>query len=493
MFPSKLPQNVPPSRALSRRQLLTALGSGALLTACGGAELPNSGGARAGVSQPAAQVHTLTELMSTTPFYIAHRGSGDNWTEHTAEAYSHALQYGAKAIEVSVSATSDGVLVCHHDLSTERMTGRNLQISEVTFEELETLRNDSRSWIGPKAPLATIPRLKDVLDAHAATSVIFLEDKQGTNTTALLDLMDSYPNSREHFVWKQTAAAKHLAEAKARGYKAWGYFVDNVQIRFADFAAGFDFLGIYHGASDEEIKALVGYGKPVICWEIHTRWMRERVSALGVTGLMCSNFPYASGSNPTNTRDEFASGVRAAGDLPWILAPSYQPTLQPEFSSVSLNNEASSSYTLGSMCPVTKDTYSLSFDMRWPMAVPDKSGSAGIAFGQADDQPYRPTVPATVAGYHVSIDSAGTLRLFAREAGSLDGELLGEARSDAPKAGVWMRFRVDVSPREITFARLDGKETRAAARTASYRGGYFGLTKNYQGKQPVEFRQVEVG
>ncbi|SFU02103.1 Glycerophosphoryl diester phosphodiesterase [Arthrobacter sp. ov118] len=453
--------------------------------------MPRPGGARAAGSQP-AQVHTLSDLMSTTPFYIAHRGSGDNWTEHTAEAYSQAIQNGAKAIEVSVSATSDGVLVCHHDLSTERMTGRNLQISEVTFEELGALRNDSRSWIGPKAPLEPIPRVKDVLDAHAATSVIFLEDKQGTNTAALLDLMDSYPNSKEHFVWKQTAGGKHLAEAKERGYKAWGYFVDDVQIRFADFADRFDYLGIYHGASDDEIKALVRYGKPVICWEIHTRWMRERVMALGVTGLMCSNYPYASGSTPISTRDNFASGVRAPGDLPWILAPTYQPTLQPEFSSISLNNEAGSSYTMGSMCPVTKDTYSLSFDMRWPMAVPEKSGSAGIAFGQADDRPYRPTVPATVAGYHLTVDRVGTIRLFAREAGTLDGQLLGEARSDAPRAGAWMRFRVDVSPQEITFTRLDGTVTSASARTSSHRGGYFGLTKNYQGKQPVEFRQVEV-
>ena len=492
MFRSNLPENVAATRAFSRRQLLTALGTGALLTACSGGENPNRGGVRTGLSQP-AEVHTLTDLMSTTPFYIAHRGSGDNWTEHTAEAYSQAIQNGAKAIEVSVSATSDGVLVCHHDLSTERMTGRNLQISEVTFEELDAVRNDSRSWIGPHAPLAPIPKVKDVLDAHAATSVIFLEDKQGTNTTALLDLMDSYPNSKEHFVWKQTAAGKHFAEAKERGYKTWGYFVDNVRIRFADFAERFDYLGIYHGASDDEIKALVGYGKPVICWEIHTRWMRERVRALGVTGLMCSNYPYVSGNTPISNRDDFASGVRAAGDLPWILAQTYQPTLQPEFSSVSLNNEASSSYALGSMCPVMKDTYSLSFDMRWPMAVPDKSGSAGIAFGQADDQPYRPTVPATVAGYHLTVDRVGTMRLFAREARALDGELLGEARSDTPRAGAWMRFRVDVSPREITFTRLDGTVTSALARTSSHRGGYFGLTKNYQGKQPVEFRQVEVG
>ena len=437
-------------------------------------------------------MHTLTDLMSTAPFYIAHRGSGDNWTEHTAGAYSQAIQSGAKAIEVSVSATSDGVLVCHHDSNTERMTGRNLQIGEVTYEELGVLRNDSRAWIGPQTPREPIPLLKDVLDAHAATSVIFIEDKQGGNTKALLDLMDSYPDSKEHFVWKQTAGGKHYAEAKARGYKTWGYFVDNLGNRFADFADRFDYLGIYHGATDNEIKALVAYGKPVICWEIHTRWMRDRVTALGVTGLMSSNFPYVSGNAAMSQRDDFSSGVRAAGDLPWILVPTFQPTLQSEFSSVSLNNEASSTYTLGSMGPVTRDAYSLAFDMRWPMAVPDRSGTAGIAFGQADDQPYRPTAKATVGGYHLTLDAAGTMRLFSREVGALEGELLGETHSDAPKVGAWMRFRVDVTPRTITFTRLDGAVASGIANNSSHRGGYFGLNKNYQGKQPVEFRQVEV-
>lgn len=445
-----------------------------------------------GVARPTGQIHTLTDLLATSPFHIAHRGSGDNWTEHTATSYSRAIQSGAKAIEVSVSATKDGVLVCHHDLNTERMTGRSVQISKVTYEELGALRNDSRSWIGPGAALEPIPRLKDVLDAHAAANIIFIEDKQGSNAEALLELIDSYPNSKEHFVWKQAAGGKHYAKAKEKGYKTWGYFVNNAENQFNEFAGRFDYLGIYHGATDDEIKALVAFGKPVICWEIHTRWMRDRVKALGVQGLMCSNLPYVSGNAPISNRDDFSSGLRAAGDLPWILTPNYQPTLQPEFSSVSLNHDSGSSYTLGSMCPIPNDTYSLSFEMRWPMAIPDGRGSAGIAFGQGDDQPYRPTAPATVAGYHLTFDSVGTMRLFVREVGAVDGVLLDEVRSEAPAKGLWMRFRVDVSPAEINFARLDGTMAKGAARNSAHRGRYFGLTKNYNGKQPVEFRQVEV-
>ena len=474
---------------LSRRQLFMAAGAGFLLSGCSPEGAIN-------VATPATrngtpQVFKVSDLLSTSPFHIAHRGSGDNWTEHTATAYLQAVQSGAKAIEVSVSSTSDGVLVCHHDLNTERMTGRNLPISEVTYAELEACKNNAKSWIGPRAPFEPIPRLKDVLDAHAANNVIFIEDKQGVNTAQLLDLMDSYPDSKDHFVWKQTAAGKHYAEAQERGYKTWGYFVDNVQVPFAEYADRFDYLGIYHGATDDEIKALVAIGKPVICWEIHTRWMRERVLALGVQGLMCSNFPYVSSNKAISSQDAFASGVRAAGDLPYILAAEYQPTVQPEFSSVSLNHESSSSYTLGSMCPIGKDSYSLSFDMRWPLDIPG-SGSAGMAFGQNDDQPYRPTVPATVGGYHLTVDRVGVMRLFARAAGALDGELLRELRTEAPKAGAWMRFRIEIGPADIAVSRTDGEVVSGAVSNSTYRGGYFGLTKNYKGRQPVEFRQVAV-
>jgi hypothetical protein len=474
---------------LSRRQLFMAAGAGFLLSGCS-----TNGAVNVVTPTPrnrAAEVFTVSGLLSTTPFHIAHRGSGDNWTEHTAASYLGAVQSGAKAIEVSVSSTSDGVLVCHHDLSTERMTGRNLPISEVTYAELEACKNDARSWIGPRVPFEPIPRLKDVLDAHAPNNVIFIEDKQGVNTVQLLDLMDSYPDSKDHFVWKQTAAGKHHAEAKERGYKTWGYFIDNVQVPFSEYADRFDYLGIYHGATDDEIKALVAIGKPVICWEIHTRWMRERVLALGVQGLMCSNFPYVSSNKAISGQDAFASGVRAAGDLPYILAPEYQPTLQPEFASLSLNHESSSSYTLGSMCPIEKDSYSLSFDMRWPLDIPE-SGSAGMAFGQNDDQPYRPTVPATVGGYHLTIDRLGTMRLFGRAAGALDGELLQELRTEAPKSGAWMRFNIDVGPADITVRRTDGEVVSGVVANSAYRGGYFGLTKNYKGRQPVEFRQVGV-
>ena len=138
-------------------------------------------------------------------------------------AYKGAAAAGLKAIEVSVSATKDGVLVCHHDLNTQRLTGIDLTIARAPYAALEPLRNDARAWLGPATPLEPIALLTDVLDTFAASHVIFLEDKPGTNADEILALLENYPAARDHVVWKQPAASRGHELAAARGYTTFGY------------------------------------------------------------------------------------------------------------------------------------------------------------------------------------------------------------------------------------------------------------------------------
>ncbi|MBG0738338.1 hypothetical protein IV500_02690 [Paeniglutamicibacter antarcticus] len=473
--------------SLTRRQVLLLASGSILLTGCS-----------PGAARKAAPVkHTVTDLLADAPFYIAHRGSMDNWPEHTAEAYSQSLAYGSKAIEISVSATSDGQLVCHHDLNTLRMTGKSLTIADAPYSALADLQNDARLWLGPNSLLLPIPLLKDVLDAGAKDHVVFIEDKQGTNTAALLDLMDTYPDATDHFVWKQSAMAEHHLEAAARGYTTWGYFTEDdfksvEGSALNGIASDFDLLGIYHTATDQIIKKLVNTGKPVICWEVHTRWMRDRLKTLGVRGIMCANIPYVTTETARSKTDGFATGIRGFGDLPWALAWTHQPTILPQMSSISLDHGDKSSYCMGSMCPITADNYSLEFEMRWPESGPRNLDHAGVAFGQRDDSPYRIQEPGAVGGYHVVLRSDGGLELFGRQSGSEYGYSLGAAATEPPVNGVWMRFRIEITPTTIRCSRLDGKGATISANSDVYRGGYFSLNRNYYDFPPVEFRGITV-
>ena len=474
---------------INRRQFLLAGASTLLLSACQATPAPP-----VSVLPTAAARYAIGDLLGTTPFYIAHRGSGDNWVEHSFDSYSRVIDSGAKAIEVSVSATSDGVLVCHHDLTTKRMTGVDLPIAEVTWEELSQLRSDARAWLGPAAEREPLPLLADVLDAFATTHVIFLEDKQGTNTEALLKVMDSYSHSTEHFVWKQWAGATQYTLVDGHGYTTWGYFTPELFERANELAPRFDLLGVSHRATDAQVAVLVGFGKPVIAWEVHYRSMRDRMSDLGVAGMMCSNLPYVTGTTAGSQSDSFGTGLRAAGDLPWTIDEGtlVQPLIDAGAASVALDHRDVQSYLMGSMCPVGPGSYRITCELRWPESLPREEQHAGLAFGAADDRPYRVRAASDVSGYHMILRANGSLELFSRVAGTTEGTRLRAVLTAPPRASEWVRLQIEVLANSIRILRLDGDGWSMDIDDASYRGGYFWLCKNYQDGPPVEFRSIVV-
>jgi len=98
---------------------------------------------------------------------VAHRGSSGYAPEHTVAAYRLALLQNADYVEQDLHVTSDGVLVCRHDITLERttnvesvfpnrfrrdMTGDggelHWHVNDFTLEELKGL--DAGSWFDDK-------------------------------------------------------------------------------------------------------------------------------------------------------------------------------------------------------------------------------------------------------------------------------------------------------------------------------------------------------
>lgn len=464
----------------TRRQLLLGIAAVALFSGCTTKQTP--------------QASPVSKLMASKPFYIAHRGSGDNWTEHTLEAYDSALSNGVSAIEISVRATADDVLVCHHDPNTKRLTGTALSIAKSTFAEISELRNNAQEWLGPKAPLLPIPKLKDVLDKHAGKSLLFIEDKTGGRVKEIVDLMLSYPDAKEHFVWKAPVTSKSYTIARDAGFTTWGFLPEEVYDHIGQYAAKFDLLGIYYGASDTLIKQVISYGKPVICWEVHNRSTRDRLRRLGVNIMMCSNVLYVANDQARATKDDFASGLRAAGDLPWNASAGWedQPKILPEISAVRLSAGGNPSYIMGSMCPIKDpEKFTLNYSFRWPTRLPSSGAHAGVAFGQESDDDYRVHFTSQVSGYHLIVRPNGKIELFLRPAGQKGGNKIGEVAGPALTAGEWVKMQAIVSPSEISVVRV-GTQAKFTARDSKFRGAYFSLTKNYENSPPVEFKEVQI-
>lgn len=502
------------AQVLGRRQLLGLAAAGAVLgiaglgiAGCSGCPAPTSSTLR---RQPASGVppgsgaapvtdvplavggpYTLQDLLSTPSFYIAHRGSGDNWPEHTMRAYRNSTDMGLKAIEVSVSATADGVLVCHHDLNTLRMTGTDLVISRASYAALESLRNDARAWLGPATELEPIPMLHDVLDAFAASHVIFLEDKQGTNAEAILQLLEGYPDARKHIVWKQPATSSGHAIARDNGYTTWGYFASG-ELERTEAIDDVDLLGIPSFAPGEKVREFVDAGKPVIGWEVHRRSERDRLLALGVRGIMCSNVRYVLQRDDRAPEDSFDTGSRSAGDLPWDASDWLE---QPAFvdGAVRMESRTTTAYAMGSMGPVDFPGWNLEFEMRWPEQLPRGGPGGGVAFCLADDAAWRPGQRPSRGSYQLDVAAAGTITLYRDDPDEGQPVRLAEMRGDRVVAGTWQRIVVAVMPAEISATRMGGSSGwTARAADTRYGGGYFSVTKNYDGGPPVEFRNLKV-
>lgn len=78
-------------------------------------------------------------VLSKKFLNIAHRGGARLAPEETMEAYVNANAAGADMLEMDLRASSDGVIVLHHDPAVSRVTDGTGYVSEKTYAELLTL------------------------------------------------------------------------------------------------------------------------------------------------------------------------------------------------------------------------------------------------------------------------------------------------------------------------------------------------------------------
>ena len=67
----------------------------------------------------------------------AHRGSSGKNPEMTRQAYLAAIEDGADGFECDVRLSKDGEIVCIHDATTNRISGKQLRVSKTSLRELQ--------------------------------------------------------------------------------------------------------------------------------------------------------------------------------------------------------------------------------------------------------------------------------------------------------------------------------------------------------------------
>lgn len=234
----------------------------------------------------------VEDLLADDPFLVAHRCHGGWWPENTLYAASQA-GYADKAIDIDVWRSSDGVFVVHHDQSTLRMTGTDLDIPSTPWATLQALMNQADECVDPAQPLRPMARLEEILDVFLTSHVVSVEMKgPSAAMSAFLDLLDDYDAADRLIVQGFAGGQSQLTQAHDRGYTTWANGEDDEPINFPSRFTGsnVDLVGLNWDASEPAWAAMVGFGKPVIGHVIGSRAQGDQAVARGAVGLTVSRW-----------------------------------------------------------------------------------------------------------------------------------------------------------------------------------------------------------
>lgn len=85
--------------------------------------------------------HPIVKALLADKYIIAHRALSNVYPENTLPAFYECYKRGIKFFETDFRKTADGFWVCHHDATTLRATGVNLNIANSNLAQIRELRN----------------------------------------------------------------------------------------------------------------------------------------------------------------------------------------------------------------------------------------------------------------------------------------------------------------------------------------------------------------
>ncbi|MFI5865844.1 glycerophosphodiester phosphodiesterase [Streptomyces sp. NPDC051546] len=417
-------------------------------------------------------------LAMPAPAYIAHRGSGMEYPEHTMAAYDAALTSGVRAIEVSVNTTAEGIPVCIHDQNLDRTTNATGPVSDWVYPSLiNGVMVQPKQILGNGWAPQPLPNLRDVLDRFLGKVVIFLEPKSNEAAPIVQNILQTYyPTANQSVVWKAYYKSPTFPTMKSRGFATWGYVDDaTTDADLTTYGASIDIWGVPHTMAPTRIQEIVNRPdkKKVICWEVHRRSQRDTLAGLGVWGMMCAQYKWVSHTKQILKRDNWVTQVKAPGDMG---RTQYVGTRDLKYDGTgwAFMDIAGDAVLIGS-CSIPEfpaNGYRITFEMKYDGTVPTNE-HAGIAFGKADDSTYQFGAPNPAGGYHMAFRGNGDMQIFSHTAGVTNGTQLATAATAAPVAGQVMSFQVDVTPANVKITRTDvTPNVSVTSANQTYRGGY---------------------
>ena len=244
-------------------------------------------------------------LGAAHPLVFGHRGASGLAPENTLPSFALALSLGADVLELDVHATSDGMIVVHHDETLERTSNGTGLIREHTFAELQVLDAGHQfSRDGRDFPYrghgVWIPTLEEVLDAFPDVG-INMEVKQGDPPIAEAVIQVIRELGAEDRVLLAAEKDPIMEEIRRLAPDIPTSFATGEALDFFNRFANKDFAGYapvgtalqipprfgeVELVTAESVAAAHELGLEVHVWTINDREEMDALLALGIDGIM---------------------------------------------------------------------------------------------------------------------------------------------------------------------------------------------------------------
>ena len=219
---------------------------------------------------------------------VAHRGANRLRMENTLAAFALALDQGADAIELDVHATSDGVVIVHHDPDVAdkgRQGAKRQRLNELSWDQAKAIRLSGDE---------SMPRLAEVLALAESRARVYVEIKGERIEAAVVQtIRDSRTDCAVHsFDHDVIGRVRALAPELARGL-----LLDKGDVRGDDVGAlirrfGARDLWPHRSLIDDAlVSAAHRAGARVVAWTVNAPPHARSLAALGVDALCTDDVP----------------------------------------------------------------------------------------------------------------------------------------------------------------------------------------------------------
>lgn len=213
---------------------------------------------------------------------MAHRGDMSTGVENTVEAIQGAIQSGADYVELDILQTKDGHVVVLHDVNLRRLTGENINMYDLSLEQLQQLTLRQNGHTG------RIPTLDEVFTRFKGQIKMNIELKthgrEKSLIAAFVDAVRRHQMEDEIIVqsldYSIVNKVKSAAPDLTVGYVIYATFTD-----IGRYAA--DFYVIEESfVNARRIASAKLSNKPLYVWTVNSPEAIEHYYILGVDGVI---------------------------------------------------------------------------------------------------------------------------------------------------------------------------------------------------------------